>query len=151
MLAVTEVNGCEICSYAHSKMALEAGLSNKEIQNMLSGESGDVPSEEMPAVMFAQHYADYRGRPSKESWERMIEIYGLPKSKGILGIIRKIMLGNTYGIPWSSFFNRFKGKPDKRSSLFYELTMIFCSFIFIPIAVIHALLPIGGKASIPYK
>ena len=25
MLAVTEVNGCAICSYAHTKMALEAG------------------------------------------------------------------------------------------------------------------------------
>jgi AhpD family alkylhydroperoxidase len=39
MLAVTEVNGCEMCSYAHTKMALEAGLSNDEIQQMLAGDN----------------------------------------------------------------------------------------------------------------
>ncbi len=27
MLAVTEVNGCEVCSYYHTKEALKAGLS----------------------------------------------------------------------------------------------------------------------------
>lgn len=139
MLAVTEVNGCDICSYAHTKMALETGMTNEEIQNMLSGLDSDIPPDEMPAVMFAQHYADYRGRPSKESWERIVDIYGLPKSEGILAAVRIIMLGNTYGISWSSFFNRFKGKPDKRSNLRYELSLVLCSFIFIPSALIHAL------------
>lgn len=48
MLAVTEVNGCEVCSYAHTKMALEAGMSNEEIKNMLAGTSEDAPVDEMP-------------------------------------------------------------------------------------------------------
>jgi len=139
MLAVTEVNGCEICSYAHTKMALEAGLSNEEIQNMLAGVQNHVPADEMPAIMFAQHYADYRGQPSRESWERIVEIYELPKASGILGAIRMIMFGNAYGIAWSSFINRFKGKPDQRSSFLYELGMIFCTIIFIPITLIHVL------------
>lgn len=140
MLAVTEVNGCEICSYAHTKMALEAGMTNEEIQNMLSGIKDDVPSDEILAVMFAQHYADYRGKPSKKSWESVLETYGLLKGNGILAVIRIIMLGNAYGIPWSSFFNRFKRKADKRSNLLYELGMIFCSIIFVPIALIHGLI-----------
>lgn len=140
MLAVTEVNGCEICSYAHTKMALEAGMSNEEIQNMLAGTSTDVPKDEMPAVMFAQHYADYRGRPTREAWERIVEIYELPKAEGILGAARIMMLGNTYGVAWSSFFNRFQGNPDKRSSLLYELGMVLCTLVFILIALIHALL-----------
>ena len=71
MLAVTEVNGCVVCSYAHTKMALEAGMSNEEIQNMLAGISDDIPENEMSAVVFSQHYADSRGYPSKESWERI--------------------------------------------------------------------------------
>lgn len=28
MLAVTEVNGCIMCSYVHTKLSLKAGLSN---------------------------------------------------------------------------------------------------------------------------
>ncbi|MDY0236440.1 MAG: carboxymuconolactone decarboxylase family protein [Gudongella sp.] len=140
MLAVTEVNGCAVCSYAHTKMALEAGMTNEEIQNMLAGVSDNVPEEEMSAVMFAQHYADSRGYPSNESWERIVEIYGLPKSKGILASIRIIMFGNASGIPLSSFFNRFKGKADERSSLLYEIGMIIVTIIYIPIALIHAFL-----------
>ncbi|MBN2285984.1 MAG: carboxymuconolactone decarboxylase family protein [Tissierellales bacterium] len=138
MLAVTEVNGCAICSYAHSKMALEAGMSNEEIQKMLAGIMTDAPPEEMSAVMFAQYYAESRGNPSAEAWNRIVEIYGLSKARGILGAIRIIMLGNAYGIPWSSFFERFKGKPDVRSNILYETAVIIIGSLLLPVAMIHA-------------
>ena len=64
MMSVTEVNGCAICSYAHTKMALEIGMSSKEIQNILSGVMDDIPPDEIPGIIFAQHYADSRGKPS---------------------------------------------------------------------------------------
>ena len=140
MLAVTEVNGCPLCSYAHTKMALEAGMNNEEIHNMLSGVMEDVPEEDLQAVMFAQHYADSRGYPSRESWDRVVENYGIVKAKGILGAIRAIMMGNALGIPWGSFFNRFKGQPDERSNLGYELGVMVIGSIMIPVALVHALL-----------
>lgn len=107
---------------------------------MLAGISDDVPEEEISAVMFAQHYADSREYPSKESWDRIVEIYSLPKAKGIIASIRIIMFGNASGIPWSSFFNRFKGKPDNRSNILYEISIIICTILFIPIALVHSLL-----------
>ena len=139
MLAVTEVNGCAICSYAHTKKALESGMSNEEIQKMLSGIIDDVPTREVPAVIFAQHYADTRGNPTLESWQRIVEIYGLSKAKGILGSVRSIMIGNAYGIAWSSFFNRLRSRPDQRSNLQYELSMMLGT-ILTPISLIHALI-----------
>ena len=138
MLAVTEVNCCAICSYAHTKKALESGMSNEEIQNMLSGVIDDVPTSEIAAVMFAQHYADTRGNPTRESWQRIVEIYGISKANGILGSIRSIMIGNAYGIAWSSFLNRLRFRSDQRSNLKYELSMILGT-ILIPISLIHAL------------
>jgi len=66
MLAVTEVNGCEVCSYAHTKIALEQGMSEEEIGKLLSGDTEDIPAEEAPAIFFAQHYADTRGNPSRD-------------------------------------------------------------------------------------
>ena len=85
MLAVTEVNGCAICSYAHTKMALEAGMSNEEIQNMLSGIFDNVPTEEMAAIMFAQHYADCQRQsvaksPGNKSWRSIVH----PRQKAFL-------------------------------------------------------------------
>ena len=140
MLAVTEVNGCDICSYAHTKMALESGMSNEEIQNMLAGEIIDVPKQQVQAIMFAQHYAESRGKPSTKSWDQIVDNYGEALALGILGSIRVIMMGNVLGIPWNSFFKRFKGKPDQRSSIVYELKVMTVGSIFIPIGIIHAVI-----------
>lgn len=140
MLAVTEVNGCAICSYVHTRMALEAGMSDTEIQTMLAGETADTPPEELPAVLFAQHYADSRGNPTREAWNRIVEVYGVSRARGILGAARAMMIGNAYGIPWSSFVNRFRGKPDARSSLWYEIGVLTIGSLAMPAAAIHALL-----------
>ncbi len=67
MLAVTEVNGCDICSYAHTKVALEAGMSSQEIQNMLGGIIDDVPLKEVHGIMYGQHYANARGNPGTDT------------------------------------------------------------------------------------
>lgn len=148
MLAVTEVNGCAICSYAHTKMALEVGMSNEEIQKMLSGVITDVPDNQVQGIMFAQHYADSRGNPSKEAWDRIIKIYHQEKSLGILGAIRIIMMGNALGIPWSSFLGRIKGKPDERSTFTYEIGGIIFGILLIPIAIVHSLIALIFKFKI---
>ncbi|MDP3066596.1 MAG: carboxymuconolactone decarboxylase family protein [Methanobacteriaceae archaeon] len=150
MLAVTEVNDCAICSYAHTKKALESGMTSGEIQNMLSGITDNTPAYEVAAVMFAQHYADTRGNPTMESWQRIVEIYGMSQAKGILGSIRTIMIGNTYGIVFTSFFNRFRSKPDHRSSLTYELSLMLSTIIVITSSIIHVLISDLFKKPIIY-
>ena len=139
MLAVTEVNGCDVCSYAHTKMALETGMNSNEIMKLLSGVMDDVPKNEIQGILFGQHYADTRGNPSTETWNQINEVYGQNLALGILASIRVIMLGNAYGIPWSSFLKRFKGKSDIRSNLGYELAVLLESLIIVPISGIHAL------------
>lgn len=139
MLAVTEVNSCELCSYVHTKVALESGMNNEEIKGILSGVLDDIPGDELPAIMFAQHYADSRGKPTQEAWERIAQLYGNDKAKNILGVVRVIMIGNVYGIPMGSLYNRFKGKADLRSNIFYEITMLVSSLIVVPFALLHGL------------
>ncbi len=141
MLAVTEVNGCRMCSWAHTRIALEAGLSPEEIGNMLAGQMENVPADELPAVLFAQHYADARGNPSRAAWTSVVGRYGRDGAMGILGAVRGIMLGNAYGIPLGSFLSRLRGKRaavDSRSSVGYELLMLFSALAVIPVALLHA-------------
>lgn len=140
MLAVTEVNSCPMCSYAHTKAALEAGIDHEEIKNMLDGVIDNIPDDEIEGVLFAQHYADKRGNPSKESWDKIVEVYGKNKAEGILAATRMIMMGNAYGIPLGSFIHRFKGNPDERSNVMYELGMLLTLVIFLPISIIHTLI-----------
>ncbi len=138
MLAVTEVNGCALCSYYHTRVSLENGMSAEEIKGMLGGEFADVPEVELPAVLFAQHYADTRGKPSKQAWERILDVYGETGAYGILAATRMIMMGNVFGIVWGSFFNRFRGKADLRSNLGYELAQILCTVPLVLAGMLHA-------------
>ncbi len=139
MLAVTEVNGCAMCSYYHTKAALEEGFGEEEIRAMLGGSLADVPKEQLPGVLFAQHYADLRGRPTREGWKRVIEEYGEAGAQGILAATRMIMMGNAVGIPAGSLGMRFRGKADPRSNVFYELLMMLATVLFLPLCGVTAL------------
>ncbi|WP_405572594.1 carboxymuconolactone decarboxylase family protein [Winogradskyella sp. Asnod2-B02-A] len=139
-LAVTEVNGCSICSYGHAKMALRQGLSGQEIISILSGENHLIKPEEAKAIMFAQHYADSRGHPKKYAYDVIIQNYGKKKARIILSAIQLITVGNMLGIPFSAFQSRLKGKPYKDSSLFFELGVLIMGILLMPIAFVHGLL-----------
>lgn len=139
MLAVTEVNGCGACSYAHTKIALEEGMSLEEIDAILSGEAGNIPENELVGIFFAQHYTDENGKASKESWQRLVSEYNQEGAMVILAIIRMINAGNIYGIAVSAISDRFKGKPSGKTSLAYEISIILSVFLYLPLAIIHAI------------
>jgi AhpD family alkylhydroperoxidase len=142
MMAVTEVNGCAMCSWYHVRVALETGLEAEEIHRMLAGELRDVPDAEITAVLFARHYADTRGKPDSAAWDKLKTQYGKDAALAMLGAIRGIMLGNAIGIPAGSLLRRFgvkRFRTDPRSTLFYELAVLLSGVVFMPIALLHAI------------
>lgn len=142
MLAVTEVNGCALCAYGHTRMALESGMDRTEIEAMLGGELSEVPKEELAAVLFAQHYAESRGLPSKAAWKQVEHLYGKKTACAVLSAVRVIMAGNACGIPMGSLVCRFlpgkRDKVDKRSCVGYEVLLLFCLLPFAAAAWIQA-------------
>lgn len=153
MLAVTEVNDCPMCSYFHAQQALESGMSQEEVQAILAGTMDAVPPEELPGVLFAQHYAETRGYPSREAFQGLVNQVGFEKARAILGLIRAIMMGNALGIPLGSLKNRFKGKPDSRSSLGYELSVCATLPVFLLAALLQAFFSrvLSRRADTPEK
>ena len=139
MLAVTEVNGCEACSYAHTKFALEEGMTIEEISAILSGDTETIPENEAVGIFFAQHYTDNSGKVSQESWQRLIDEYDEESAMVILAIIRMMNVGNMYGMAYSALRDRFKGKPSGKTSLFYEISIMLSIFLYLPAAIIHAI------------
>lgn len=140
MLAVTEVNGCEICSYGHTKIALEQGMSEKEIKMLLSGETDSVPMNELHAVMFAQHYADTQGKPTQAAWDKLVLEYDKDLAYAILGATRMIMFGNKYMIPLGNIKNAFSKKKKQTSSLISDLISVLSIIVLLPTAIIHSLI-----------
>jgi AhpD family alkylhydroperoxidase len=139
MLAVTEVNGCRVCSYFHTEQALKDGMSDEEITMILNGSLENVPPGEGIGLFFAQHYADKRGRYDNSSWVRLMDEYGFEKAKGILAATRIIMMGNAYGIAYGCLKSRLMGKKIEGSSLLSELGIMFGSIFLIPIAMVLSL------------
>lgn len=148
-LAVTEVNGCAACSYAHTYMALRQGISNEEINSFLSGDSQFIRQDEAKAILFAQHLADSRSFPKADAWESVISEYGKEKAAIIYSAAQIMHAGNIYGIPFSAFISRLKGKPYRESSLLYELGMHLAGLLFFPVALIHGIMrSIAGFSNI---
>jgi AhpD family alkylhydroperoxidase len=143
MLATTEVNGCEVCSYAHAKMALKEGFTQEEINAFLSGSKAFVKEEESTSILFAQHTADTMGKPDFEAYQRLVDVYGQKKAEIINAGITVMMMGNIAGIPLSAFMRRLQGTPYTNSSLHYELGMLviqpFCMIAAIPVALMKSL------------
>ncbi len=97
MMAVTAVNGCRYCSYYHTRLALEAGISHEELDKIIDGSVKNSPDSEKFALLYAQHWAEQAGQPDKDFTEQLIEQYGAQKAKYIQLAIRTINFGNLTG------------------------------------------------------
>jgi len=97
MMAVTAVNGCRMCSYAHAKQALKSGISPEDINQLLSGDVANCPEEEAVAVIYAQHWAESDAHPDPEAAQKLQQTYGVEKAEAIHLILRMIRFGNLSG------------------------------------------------------
>lgn len=139
-LAVTEVTACAACSYAHTLFALRQGMSNEEINSFLNGEDKFIQEEEARAILFAQHFAETRGYPEKETYHAIVHEYGEKKAEIILSAVQVMLAGNIYGLPYSALQSRKKGQAFKNSTLAYELGMMIFGVLILPFAFIHSIL-----------
>ncbi|MCB0920510.1 MAG: carboxymuconolactone decarboxylase family protein [Actinobacteria bacterium] len=138
MLAVTEVNGCALCSYAHTRWALDMGIPEQEVRDLLSGVASDAPGDELAGIAFGQHYADTRGRPDPVGWSEIVDTYGTDGALCVLRATRMMMWGNATGIPLSSLIARMRGRPDPRSTIAYEVLTSIGAIAVLPVALAHA-------------
>jgi len=103
MMAVTEVNGCRYCSYYHSKLALKAGISQKELDSLLSGELNDCPEDQILALVYAQHWTENKGQPDQEMIDEVRNEYGAEEFAAINLAVRMIHFGNLSGNSFDYF------------------------------------------------
>ncbi|MBN1265799.1 MAG: carboxymuconolactone decarboxylase family protein [Anaerolineales bacterium] len=106
MLAVTAVNKCRYCSYAHSRTALTAGLSGKEISELCGGVYDSCPPEQVPALLYAEHWAESDGKPDEEVRRNVVDQYGETLLADIEVVLRMIRMGNMMGNAWDYFVFR---------------------------------------------
>ena len=97
MLAVTAVNGCSYCSYAHARQALVEGIDSDEVKALQAGVVENSPREELPALLYAQHWAETSGSIDPAARGRIIELYNEDTVNAIELALRTIQMGNLSG------------------------------------------------------
>lgn len=109
MLAVTEVNDCRYCSFAHARRAIKAGLTRDDVETLLVGDLGGCPPDQAPAVLYAQHWAEADAQPDPDVRQRVVDIYGEARTEYIELALRMIRVGNLTGNAWDYTLYRISG------------------------------------------
>ncbi|MFH5882632.1 carboxymuconolactone decarboxylase family protein [Liberiplasma polymorphum] len=133
MLAVTEVNGCAMCSYVHIKLATKAGLSDKDIKEILAGELEGIPEAEAKAVLFGKNYAFNHEVVDQEFYTRLVETYGIRKARSILGVTHVITMTNGMGISLDLLKQTLTFKHVKGSNILNELLVPVFTMVLFPL------------------
>ncbi|MCD6400867.1 MAG: carboxymuconolactone decarboxylase family protein [Anaerolineales bacterium] len=98
MMVVTQVNGCRYCSYYHARESLKVGVAIEELQTILKGQiPEDTPDEELPALIYAQHWAESNAHPDPVTVQKLVKTYGQEKADAIHIVLRMIRVGNLLG------------------------------------------------------
>lgn len=106
MLVVTGVNGCRYCSYVHARAALEAGISPEQIEALEAAQFSGSPIEELPALLYAQHWAEADGHPTQEACQRIRRQYGDEHVERIETVLLMIRVGNLVGNTFDHLLHR---------------------------------------------
>lgn len=137
MTVVTAINGCTYCTWFHAKKAVDSGISEDELKNLLNLQfHADATDFEMAALLYAQHYAETDRNPTAAMTEKLYSYYGEKTARHIILFIRMIYFGNLMGNTWDAVISRFKGNPAKNSSVLFEMVFFLLSFLFMVPAMI---------------
>jgi AhpD family alkylhydroperoxidase len=125
MTVVTAINGCTYCTWFHAKQAASSGISEEEVKNMLNLQfQADASDFEVPALLYAQHYAEANRKPDGEMTAKLFDFYGEKTTENIILFIRVIYFGNLIGNTWDAVVSRLNGNHAEKSSLLFELFFV---------------------------
>lgn len=121
MTVTTAVNGCVYCTWFHAKQAIESGISEEEVRNMLNLQfQADATEFETMALLYAQHFAETNRNPDPAMTKKLFDYYGEKTANQITLFIRMIFFGNLYGNTWEAVLSRFRGVPAPNSNIIFE-------------------------------
>lgn len=129
MSVVTAVNGCVYCSWFHVREATAAGVSDAEIKDLFQLQfETKAEAYELPALIYAQHFAETGRRPKAQETAIFVKHYGEETAAEIMLFIRMILLGNLAGNTYDAFLSRMRGHPAPQSNALFELGFFLLAF-----------------------
>jgi AhpD family alkylhydroperoxidase len=105
MMVVTGVNGCTYCTWFHANQAVKSGMSEQEVLDTFNLQfQAEADEHTLPALLFAQHYAETDRHPEPAMWQRVVDAYGETTAWHVMMAIRMIFFGNLLGNTFDAVF-----------------------------------------------
>ena len=131
MVAVSSVNKCAYCSFLHTRTALEQGIPQNEIDDILKNDIKQFSKKDLPGILFAQHFSETKGNVSESALKNVIQTYGEAKTMQMQAFLQSVLFGNLCCNTYVSFKKKLLTLEEKKHlSLVYLFSFPVARMIY---------------------
>jgi AhpD family alkylhydroperoxidase len=149
VVAVAQVNACRMCEHAHTRMAIEAGVSDAELAALETMDERAFDRRTWIAIAHARERAEANFAPvtKDESQDALVEVLGAQTYRDVEDVARVMTVANRIANTLNALSDRRRGKPVPGSRLFDELVI---NFLFLPGAWLGTLVAAVRQRKSPF-
>lgn len=149
IVAVAQVNACRMCEHAHTRMALEAGVSDAELAAL---ENMDESAFDRPTWLAIAHArertkANFAQVDEDASQDGVIEALGAQTRRDVEDVARVMTVANRVANTLNALPDRWRGQPVPESRLLDELVI---NLLFLPGAWLGTLVAATRQRKSPF-
>jgi len=149
IVAVAQVNACRMCEHAHTRMALEAGVSDAELAALEGMDPSAFDRRTWLAIAYARERTKAKVAPADKdaSQEALGEALSTQTRSDVEDVARVMTVANRIANTLNALPDRWRGNPVPESRIFDELLI---SFLFLPGAWLGTLVAATRQRKSPF-
>jgi len=149
IVAVAQVNACAMCEHAHTRMALEAGVSDAELAALENMDESAFDRRTWLAIAHARERTKAKFAPmvTDASEDAVREAIGAQACSDVEDVARVMTVANRIANTLNALPDRWRGRPVPESRLFDELVI---NFLFLPGAWLGTLVAAARQRKSPF-
>ncbi|MBT8469293.1 MAG: carboxymuconolactone decarboxylase family protein [Myxococcales bacterium] len=149
IVAVAQVNACRMCEHAHTRMALEAGVSDAELAALENMDETAFDRRAWLAIAHARERTKAEFAPVVEdaSQKALGEALDGQTRNDVEAVARVMTVANRIANTLNALPDRWRGQPVPGSRLFDELVI---NFLFLPGAWLGTLVAATRQRKSPF-
>lgn len=131
IVAVAQANACRMCEHAHTRMALEAGMTDAELAALEQMDPQGLDRRTWLALAYARERAeaDFASSSEEEARQAVEEVLGPHMTRDIEDVARVMTVANRIANTLNALSDRRRGRPIPGSPLADELVI---NALFLP-------------------
>ncbi len=149
IVVVAQVNSCRMCEHAHTRMALEAGVSDAELAALENMDESAFDRRTWLAIAHARERTKSGFAPvaDDESEDALSEALGAQVYRDVEQVARVMTVANRIANTLNALPDRLRGHPNPGSRLFDELLI---NIMFLPGAWMGTLVAAARQRKSPF-